>query len=266
MNNEGEKLTNGTLKKPMRIKPLNIKTLTFSIIGITPYGQQKFSKKTLEAIKVRHEKGSPKDGTPKKQEREPKNFQALYEASIHNSTDGWRGIPAAAFRNSMIDVCRTSDVKMTMAKMTVFVKADGYDKDDGMPLVRITKGEPHKVESPVRLKSGEREIHARALWDSGWEATIQVQYDADQFSSSEIMNLVNRAGYETGIGEGRNFGHEGNGIGWGSFERLRGSDVIDEQGRKVEYCDFIEKESADPTARIADVGRARRRGTRARGR
>lgn len=62
----------------------------------------------------------------------PRGEQAEFEAAIHYSSDGWIVIPAPAFRCAMIDACR-----LVGAKISVFIEADGFDADDGTPLVRL---------------------------------------------------------------------------------------------------------------------------------
>jgi hypothetical protein len=122
----------------------------------------------------------------------------------------------------MIDCCRLVGFKMTITKMTVFAEADGYDCTDGTPLVRITKGEPEYNEMPVRLASGVCDIHPRPMWRPGWEAIVRIRYDADQFTLMDITNLLMRVGMQSGIGEGRPFSKNSNGMGWGLFTIANG--------------------------------------------
>ena len=126
------------------------------------------------------------------------------------------GIPAPAFRNAMIDACRLVGFKMTYAKLSIFVRADGFDVDDGTPLVRIRKGEPEKHEAFVRLASGVTTVVHRPMWRE-WELQVRVRWDADQFSVTDVSNLLQRAGQQVGIGEGRYSSPQSNGLGWGVF-------------------------------------------------
>jgi hypothetical protein len=193
----------------------NFMTGVFTIRGITPYVQNKFSKKALEQMKATQEAGS----TAKKgKRREPKDFKAMYEESLHKTDEGWYGIPAPAFRNAMISACRTVGFKMTLAKLSVFIEADGFDTDDATPLVKITKGEPQYFESLVRLAMDKPDIHARGMWKPGWEAELRVRYDGDQFTLTDISNLLMRVGLQVGVGEGRPDSKTSAGMGWGMFE------------------------------------------------
>lgn len=196
------------------IKPPNFQTAIFRIIGTAPYVQNKFSEKAREQMRATQEAGSTGRS---KRAKEAKDFYGAYEAATHRTADGWAGIPAPAFRNAMISACRTVGFKMTLAKLSVFVEADGFDKDDGTPLVKITKGEPHYHEGLVRLQTGVADIRARPMWDPGWESEIRITFDADQFTLSDVTNLLMRVGLQVGVGEGRPDSKNSAGMGWGTF-------------------------------------------------
>jgi len=197
------------------IPPPNWGQAAFTIIGASPYVMHKFGFKKRKQMHEDQESGSKKKKGAK---RPPKNFKQEYEEAQHRSKDGWHGIPAPAFRLAMIDACRLCGYKMTFAKMSIFVLADGFDSDDGTPLVRITKGKPHYVEHAVRNSTGVIDLRARPMWDPGWEAKVRVRYDADQFDTGDVFNLLQRAGDQIGVGEGRPFSKKSAGQGWGLWE------------------------------------------------
>lgn len=201
------------------IKPLNFVTAVFRIRGTSPYVQNKFSAKAMQMMHAKHEAGSQAN---KGKKREARDFKADYKAAMYQSAQGWHGIPAPSFRNAMISACRLAGFKMTHAKLSVFVKSDGYDKDKNghCPLVKIVKGKPFYSELPVRNATGVVDLRARPMWDEGWEADVTVKFDADQFSVEDVANLLNRAGQQVGVGEGRPDSKESNGMGWGTFEVL----------------------------------------------
>lgn len=203
-------------KKPtetIEIKPPNFKTIEVGIIGTAPLVVNKFSHKAREMMKAKQEAGSQ---AKKKKEREPKDFQANYEAAKYVSKDGWLGMPAPCFRNAMISACRLVGFTMTIAKLAVFIQADGFDKDDGTPLVKIATGEPRYHESMVRNETGVADIRARPMWEE-WTVNLRVRFDADLFSEADVVNLLARAGAQVGVCEGRPGSKNSNGMGWGTF-------------------------------------------------
>jgi hypothetical protein len=116
----------------------------------------------------------------------------------------------------MIDACRTVGIVMTRAKMSVFVVPDGFDEEDGTPLVRIDAKEPERLESLVRNDNGSADIRVRPMWRE-WNATVNIEFDADMITAESVVNLLDRAGRQVGICEGRPFSKESCGQGWGTF-------------------------------------------------
>ena len=204
------------MKKPdiVSIPEPDLRIVQFHIVGTAPYVQHKFSEKVRQQIKAKHEEGSTARG---KKKREPRNFKAEYEAATHFSEQNWPGIPAPAFRAAMISACRLVGFQMTKAKLSVFIVADGLDIDEGTPLVKI-KGKREMHEGHVRNETGVVDLRARPMWRK-WTCDLNVQYDADQFTVTDVTNLLMRAGMQVGIGEGRPDSKKSHtGMGWGTFE------------------------------------------------
>lgn len=200
------------MAKAVEITAPDIRRLQFRIVGTAPYVQNKFSQKAREQMR----KSQESEAKGKRKPKEAKNFKETYEQAKHISDDGWYGIPAPAFRAGMISACRLVGFTMTQAKLAVFIEPDGFDADDGTPLVRITKGEPHVHESVVRIQQT-TDVRWRPMWKPGWEAIVTVQYDAGMFSESDVANLMMRVGLQVGVGEGRPDSKTSAGQGWGTF-------------------------------------------------
>ena len=193
----------------------NFRTLNFHLVGTSPYVQHKFSQKAKEEMAAAHEAGSK---TKKGKKREPRNFTSDYEAATHFSSEGWAGIPAAAFRNGLISACRIVGFAMTRGKLALFASQDGVDRDDATPLVRI-EGQREPLQLHVRNDSGVVDLRNRPCWKE-WTATVRVKYDADMFGDQDVTNLMIRLGEQVGIGEGRPDSKDSCGLGWGLFRVL----------------------------------------------
>jgi len=194
------------------IKAADIRSIAFNIKGTAPYVQARFSGKAMQAMMSKMAAGSVAAG---KKVRNPRDFDEDYRNAMHMSTEGWHGIPASAFRQAMISACRLVGFKMTLAKLSVFVVADGFDAVDGIPLIKL-QGKPERVDMAVRNQTGVADIRVRPMWRE-WTSLVKVRYDADQFSSTDVANLMNRVGMQVGIGEGRPDSRESAGLGWGTF-------------------------------------------------
>lgn len=198
--------------KALEIKAPRFEIIELRIEGTAPLVQHKFSAKARNQIIETQKAGSQAKG---KKVREPKDFDAVYEGAKHTAVEGWCGIPAGAFRNAMISACRTVGYKMTHAKLAAFVLADGYEADDGTPLVRIF-GEPERHTTYARNDNGSVDIRVRPMWKT-WHAIVKIRFDADMFSIQDVANLMMRVGMQVGIGEGRPDSKNSAGMGWGTF-------------------------------------------------
>lgn len=203
-------------KEQVVIPAPNFKTAEFFIRGTAPLVIHKFSAKAIKMIRDKQELGSV---AKKGSKREPKNFTDVFNGARHISIDGWDGIPASAFRCAMISACRLVNFKMTLAKLSVFVEADGFDATEGTPLVKIIGDAPEQFESMVRIGIGgsTTDISVRPMYRK-WGARLRIRYDGDQFSHADVANLLLRCGLQIGICEGRPDSKSSAGMGWGVFE------------------------------------------------
>lgn len=201
-----------TTTEAVAITAPKIHTAEFRIVGTAPYIQLRFSEKAMNAMRAKMELGSQ---AAKKKAKEARDFDEDFRQALHVSDEGWNGIPASAFRNAMISACRLVGFKMTLAKLSVFVLPDGFDKVDGVPLIKI-EGDPEPHIMHARNATGVCDLRVRAkYWP--WAATVRIQYDADQFSATDAANLMHRVGTQVGIGEGRPDSKMSAGMGWGTF-------------------------------------------------
>ena len=196
------------------VHPANILSATFRVVGTAPYVQAKFSKKARDKMMI--DMATPKSGKKSKAAREPRDYDSDFNQAQHRSTAGWNGIPCPAFRSAMVDACRTVNLVMTRAKMSVFVLPDGFDADDGTPLVKLIAEAPERTEMLVRNDNGGADIRIRPMWRQ-WEADVTVEFDADMITAESVVNLLDRAGRQVGIGEGRPYSKNSVGQGWGTF-------------------------------------------------
>lgn len=201
-------------EEQVAIKPPDFRYLEFQIEGVTPLCIQRFSAKSLEQIRATQEAGTAAKG---KKARAPKDFEQLFQDAKHIATDDWEGIHAAAFRNGAISACRAVNYKMTWAKLAFHVLADGFDRVDGAPLVKLTHGEAERWETPVRNATGVVDIRCRPLYRQ-WGARLRVRYDAGMLTASDLTNLIVRVGLQVGIGEGRPDSKASAGLGLGLFD------------------------------------------------
>jgi hypothetical protein len=205
--------TNNT-STTVTIKPPNFGFAEFQIRGTAPLVIHRFSAKTKEEMRLKMETGK---AASNKKNREPKKSEDTFNEARYRAKAGWDGFQASSIRNAMISACRLIGFKMTLAKLSVFVEADGWDaKEPQIPLIRIL-GEPIMQEDMARVETGQPYVTIRPAYHK-WGAKIRIKWDADQFTLSDITNLLARVGQQVGIGEGRPDSKNSAGMGWGLFD------------------------------------------------
>ncbi|HUD75318.1 MAG TPA: hypothetical protein VMQ76_09625 [Terracidiphilus sp.] len=196
------------------IKPPNFQRAIFAIRGVAPLVIHRFSTKTKNEMKLKMETGK---AASSKKTREAKDSNETFNEGRYISPEGWDGFQAGAIRNALISACRLVGFKMTLAKLSLFVEADGWDKTEPqIPLIRI-HGKAVKQEDMARVETGQPYVTIRPAYHD-WKAKISIRWDGDQFTLADVTNLLSRVGMQVGIGEGRPDSKNSAGMGWGLFE------------------------------------------------
>lgn len=204
---DGQKETVATIKAP------RMDRAKFTVVGTAPLMVARFSKKA--EIMAKHQEGG---AAKNKRNRSARDFdKEAEEAAYRSGPKGWYGVNASGFRNAMISACRLVGFKMTLAKLSVFVEADGFDYRDHTPLLQVD-GKWEVSTMHTRNATGVVDIRSRPLWAPGWKISPTLRWDADQFTASDVANLLMRVGMQVGIGEGRPDSKSSAGLGYGLFE------------------------------------------------
>lgn len=201
-----------TTTSVVSISAPRIETASFRLIGTSPLVQARFSAKAKQMMMEKMAAGPTSKG---KKVRDARNFDQDCRDAMHVGVDGRAGVPAGAFRNAMISACRLVGFKMTLAKLSVFVQADTFDAVDGVPLVHLN-GNWERLDMHTRNATGVVDIRVRPMWREWW-IDLRVQFDAEQFTLTDVSNLLMRAGVQVGIGEGRHDSKSSTGLGFGCF-------------------------------------------------
>jgi hypothetical protein len=205
------------------IKPSNMQFATYTIKGNAPLVIHRFSVKTRQEMLAKMIAGGTTRS--KKPVREPLDVNKACDEARYIHKDGWDGFNAASIRKACISACRLVNMKMTLAKMCIFVKQDGWDQfEPTIPLIRIF-GKHRVLEAMARVSTGEAYVCIRPCYDE-WSAKVTIKFDADQFALQDVTNLLARVGEQVGIGEGRPDSKNSAGMGWGTF------DIVESKGGK----------------------------------
>lgn len=183
-----------TKELKIQINPINIQSMSVTIVGQTPLIFNKFSEKAKQMIKDKVTKE-----TKANIKKEPKNPQQLYEDSFYYTKDGEVAFPALNIKQAIVSAARNVDgLPMTLLRGGVFV----YGDQDGMIKVDYEKKEMREDMVRVGTFKDAADIRFRGQV-SGWSMTFMIKFNADLFTAGQVINLLNIAGFSGGIGEWR---------------------------------------------------------------
>lgn len=104
------------------------------------------------------------------------------------------GFPSTAFKKSAATAAfRSKITKDVVSTLATFFIEDEFVEIVGTPIMR---------EDMVTVGMGGADLRYRAEFPE-WKATLNITYNADIITSTQLVNLFNLAGFATGIGEWR---------------------------------------------------------------
>ena len=108
---------------------------------------------------------------------------------------GAYGFPAIAFKDAMVTACTSHKGAVTkvQARQTFHIKK---------PELALIHGVPRMREDMVRVGMGKPDIRFRAGFPEWW-VQLTIRYNARVLSASQLLNLLNTAGFGVGVGEWR---------------------------------------------------------------
>jgi len=170
----------------------NIQLIKVKIIGTSPLIYHKWAEKAIKMIEDKQQKKATKG-------REARDPDAEYKDSFYYDADGDIAFPARNIKQAIVGSARfLQDVKMTILRGAVFVKGD----KEGMIKVEYKAKDKRMRKDMVTVGMGTADVRYRGeLLD--WSMTFIIEYDGDLMSASQVVNLLQRAGFSQGLGEWR---------------------------------------------------------------
>lgn len=187
----------------IELPKLNINLMEVTIVGDSPLIVHAWSEKAKREMldkQLKKAKGA----------KAAKDPVADFEASLYRMEDGGFGFPSVGFKNAAV-TAGTSVAGLTKiaARQAFHILGEDVDVQGAFEgtkarhnLVRIQGGKPAMREDMVRVGMGTADLRYRGEF-ADWRATLLVRYNANVLSESQILNLLNVAGFAVGIGEWR---------------------------------------------------------------
>lgn len=157
------------------------------VVGMSPLIVHAWSEKAKRMIADKQQ-GAAKGA------REKRDPEADYLASRYVDGEGHDCVQAHAFKSAIVDAASFSDgVTKVHLRGAVFIEGD---------LLPLAFDERVRREDMVRVGMGTADIRYRAEY-RGWSVVLPIQFNANIVTPSQLVNLVNLAGFSIGVGDWR---------------------------------------------------------------
>ena len=179
----------GEVNLQVNLKPIKLGTSKVKVAAIdgSTYIPHRLNKDTVNDM-IGREVGKAKT-------KKIRDLNAEYESCFYYTEDNKYGVPAAAFMGSILDAAVACDIPKTKIKRAFKILGDILP----LKYVKVVK----RVDTVRRSgMTAAPDIRHRPEFH-GWSCTLNIQYDMNQVSADQIINLINQAGFSSGIGDWR---------------------------------------------------------------
>jgi len=205
-------------KAKQELKQINRRIVTVRIIGISPLIQHKWAEKAKEMMRDKQQKGK------KTRTRDLRHPEEEGKNAGYYTSDGKPGLLAVSIKAAVITAAHQDlGFAKTLIRKSLFIHPMG--RDVVIPLEMPSgKGKVKQVieEDMVRVGAGSADLRYRPYYYD-WAATTQWEIDSDLLQVSDLLTLLDRAGFGVGIHEWR----PENGGDFGRFKIDENFKVID---------------------------------------
>lgn len=185
--------------KNVIIEPMNRKVAVVRIIGDDPgLISHRFSEE--EQMKIEKDREMGEGRARKNLPVTQADIQAMWEGCLYPlepARNGSKyGFPAGAFGQAIVRAGKLTGMEMTTLRGSIWVLGgpDGLIAIEGSDWSGRRDHVPTRSGGPLRY---------RPCFPGGWQATLEVAYDADIMVEESVVNLVERAGIVVGVGDWR---------------------------------------------------------------
>lgn len=187
----------------IELPKLDIRMMDITIIGDSPLIVHAWSEKAKREMLDKQMKVA-------KGAKAAKDPKADFESSLYRMQDGGYGFPSVGFKNAAVTACTSvAGITKIAARQAFHILGEDVDVEGAFEgtkarnnLVRIDGSLPQMREDTVRVGMGTADLRYRGEFPD-WHAHLTVRYNANVLSESQILNILNVAGFAVGVGEWR---------------------------------------------------------------
>ncbi len=174
------------------LKPINKVVMAFTIRGTSPLITHNWDEKAKEMMRQKQQEQK------KTKERDKRDPQRECMAAAYRTDDGQYGVPGLALKTAIITAAHKDiGIEKTLVRKALFLVTK--DSNKILPLIG---SEPVMREDMVRVGMGSADLRYRPMWTQ-WSVDVEFEVDMDLLQESDVIALVNRAGFGVGICEWR---------------------------------------------------------------
>jgi len=170
-------------KIQVKVKPLDARKLK-----VTVYGDCLLMDKMTDEVK---QSITDKQTGKEMSKKEKRNIDKEIKDAIHKTSKGVIGYPSAGFKAGMVEsASRVGDKFFSKDLVRGAIKI--INQKEGLIPIKFKKQDvlEHTINPNTK--------YSPAFHD--WEAELEILYDAKNISASDIINLINYAGFYRGVG------------------------------------------------------------------
>jgi len=133
-----------------------------------------------------------------------RNYDQEYESSFYYTEKKEYGIPTSAFTSAILNAAVACNIPKTQIKRAVRVLGEILP----LKYAKVRKRIDHPRRSGITSAPDTR-VRPEFV---DWSTTLFIEYDSNQISPDQIINLVNQAGFSSGVGDWRPSAPKSSGI------------------------------------------------------
>jgi len=190
-------------KIEVKLEPLNQETIRVKLVGKTPLLMDRLPEEVMQGILDKQ------IGKAKGAKKKVRNIENETEQAIHKLGKSQFGFPAAGFKRGMMEVTSFVGDKF-FSKKLVSGAVRIINVVDGLVPIKCKKQDvlKHNIGSNVKFTP---QFH-------DWSTELVIQYDANNIAATDILTLLNYAGFYVGVGSWRPKCRDGGSGEYGMYE------------------------------------------------
>ena len=201
------------------LEPMNLKKTEVTITGKTPLLMDRMGDDIKRGILAKQ------SGLTKGNKKLVRNIEEEVKNAIHVTSDGKIGFPSYGFKKGMMECTSFVGDKM-FSKKLVSGAVKILNSDGGLIPIDFKKQTvlEHSISGQTKFSPVFHE----------WKAKLVIQYDGNNISLSDIITLLDYAGFYQGVGGWRSKGKDGGSGEYGMYEgKKKGNNI--KQEKEVQY-------------------------------